>query len=78
MVVLYLESLRAAGYMSSKHRVHFSLRKKVEVIEEAKKNKTLTCKALGERFGCGKMQIGCILKNQDTILAQHYCARIVS
>ena len=31
-------------------------------------NRTLSLKALGELFGCGKTQIGKILKNKDGIL----------
>ena len=34
-------------------------------------NRTLSLKALGELFGCGKTQIGKILKNKDGILASY-------
>ena len=52
-------------------RVHLSLKKKVEVITTAEKNRTLSLKALGKLFGCGKTQIGTILKNKDGILASY-------
>ena len=57
--------------MSLKQRVHLSLKKKVEVITTAENNRTLSLKALGELFGCGKTQIGKILKNKDGILASY-------
>ena len=57
--------------MSQKQRVHLTLEKKVEVIKTAKKNRTLTYKALGQIFGCGKTQLGSILKNQAAILESY-------
>ena len=54
-----------------KQRVHLSLKKKVEVIETSRKYRTLTLKALGDLFGCSKMQIGKILKNKESILASY-------
>ena len=56
---------------TQKRRVHLSLKKKVEVITTAEKNRTLSLKALGELFGCGKTQIGKILKNKENILASY-------
>ena len=37
-----------------KQRVHLSLKKKVEVIDTSRKNRTLTLKGLGDFFGCSK------------------------
>ena len=54
-----------------KQRVHLSLKKKVEVIDTSRKNRTLTLKALGDFFGCSKTQIGKILKNKESILASY-------
>jgi alpha-tubulin suppressor-like RCC1 family protein len=56
---------------TQKKRVHLSLKKKVEVITTAEKNRSLSLKALGELFGCGKTQIGKILKNKENILASY-------
>ena len=62
---------RSMSLSTQKQRVHLSLKKKVEVITTAEKNRTLSLKALGEIFGCGKTQIGKILKNKDGVLASY-------
>ena len=36
--------------LTIKQRVHLSLKKKVEIIETSRKNRTLTLKALGDHF----------------------------
>ena len=46
-----------------------SLEKKVEVIKYQQKNPTISIRALGEQFNCGKTQIAYILKNKAAILS---------
>ena len=46
-----------------------SLEKKVEVINYQQKNPTTSIWALGEKFQCGKTQIGYIQKNKASILS---------
>ena len=46
-----------------------SLEKKVEVIKYQQKNPTISIRALGEQFNCGKTQIAYVLKNKADILS---------
>ena len=46
-------------------RKHLTLKKKMEVIEEARKNPILSIRELCQRFDCGKTQIASILKDKD-------------
>ena len=46
-----------------------SLEKKVEVIQHQQKNPTISIRALGELFNCGKTQIAYILNNKAAILS---------
>ena len=46
-----------------------SLEKKVEVIRYQQKNPTISIRALGEQFNCGKTQIAHVLKNKADILS---------
>ena len=50
-------------------RNYLSLEKKVEVIKHSQKNPGISVRALGEIFGCGKTQIGHILKNKESLLS---------
>ena len=49
-----------------------SLEKKVEVIKYQQKNSTISIRALGEQFNCGKTQIAYILKNKAAILSLYH------
>ena len=48
-----------------------TLKKKVEVINYAKKNPLANMRDLGEKFQCGKTQIAKILKKQDSLLSMY-------
>ena len=48
-----------------------TLKKKCELIDEAKKKPKIGSRALAEKFGCGKTQVNKILANQETILQQY-------
>ena len=50
-------------------RNYLSLEKKVEVIKHSQKNPGISVRALWEIFGCGKTQIGHILKNKESLLS---------
>ncbi len=51
-----------------KKRIHLTLEKKIEVIKKANGGKT-SVRSLAEEFGCGRTQIGEILKQKQSILA---------
>jgi len=53
----------------SRKKNFLSLKKKVEVIKHSQKNTGTSVRALGEMFGCGKTQIGHILKNKESLLS---------
>ena len=53
----------------SRKKNFLSLEKKVEVIKHSQKNPGTSVRALGEIFGCGKTQIGHILKNKESLLS---------
>ena len=53
--------------MAAKTRVELCLRKKVELIAAAEANPTITHKQLAQQFGCGKTQVGTILKRKREI-----------
>lgn len=52
----------------SKRNCFESLEKKVEVIKYHEKNPSISIRALGDKFDCGKTQIAYILKNKASIL----------
>jgi len=54
---------------SSSRRKHLTLKEKIEVIKEAKKNPMLGVRDLCQRFNCGKTQIATILKQKEELLA---------
>ena len=54
-----------------KSRVYLSLEKKVEIIKHTQSNPGLSLRSLEILFGCGKTQIGKILKNKESILASY-------
>ena len=54
-----------------KSRVYLSLEKKVEIIKHTQSNSGLSLRSLEILFGCGKTQIGKILKNKESILASY-------
>ena len=62
---------RSMSLSTQKKRAQLSLKKKVEVITTAEKNRTLSLKALGYHFGCGKTQIGNILKDKESVLVSY-------
>jgi len=47
------------------------LEKKVEIIKHTQSNPGLSLRSLESLFGCGKTQIGKILKNKESILASY-------
>ena len=55
--------------MAACKRNELSLKKKVEVIECAKKNPNVGSRKLASLFECGKTQIQTILRKQETIMA---------
>ena len=55
--------------MASKKRNYLTLEKKVELIKHVQKNPGISVRALGELFGCGKTQVGRILKSKKSLLA---------
>ena len=58
-----------ATVTAAKKRNCLTLKKKVEVINYAKKNPRVNIRDLGEMFQCGKTQIAKIVKNQDSLLS---------
>ena len=54
-----------------KSTVYLSLEKKVEIIKHTQSNPGLSLRSLEILFGCGKTQIGKILKNKESILASY-------
>ncbi len=54
--------------VAGKKRCHLTLEKKVEVIKKSKSDPSLSVRALGEIFGCGKTQISTILKSKESII----------
>ena len=46
------------------------MKQKVEVIKTVQKNPGMNTRTLGELFGCGKTQIGKILKSKESLLSQ--------
>ena len=54
-----------------KSRVYLYLEKKVEIIKHTQSNPGLSLRSLEIIFGCGKTQIGKILKNKESILASY-------
>ena len=54
-----------------KSRVYLFLEKKVEIIKHTQSNPGLSLRSLEIIFGCGKTQIGKILKNKESILASY-------
>ena len=52
--------------MAAKRNV-LNLKKKIEVLDVAEKNKKLGVRGLAEMFNCGKTQISSILKNKQSI-----------
>ena len=62
-----LVTMSAAKEPQQRHCL--SLEKKVEVIQHQQKNPTISIRALGELFNCGKTQIAYILKNKAAILS---------
>ena len=56
--------------MASKpKRNYLTLKKKVDVIKTAEKNRGMSIRELGEQFDCGKTQIAKILKSKESILS---------
>ena len=55
--------------MASKERHYLTLEKKVELIKFFQKNPGTSVRALGEQFGCGRTQVGKILKSRESLLA---------
>ena len=53
----------------STQRKHLTLKQKIEVIQEAKKNPKLGVRGLCQRFNCGKTQIATVLKEKEQLLA---------
>ena len=60
-----------ATVTAAKKRNCLTLKKKVEVINYAKKNPRVNIRDLGEIFQCGKTQIAKIIKNQDSLLSMY-------
>ncbi len=54
--------------VAGKKRCHLTLEKKVEVIKKSESDPSLSVRALGEIFGCGKTQISTILKSKESII----------
>lgn len=54
-----------------KPRNYLTLKKKVEVIKVAEKNRGMSTRELGDQFDCGKTQIAKILKNKESILSSY-------
>ena len=50
---------------SSSTRNTLSLKKKYEVLEMARKNPSMSSRALSDTFSCGKTQISTIMKNKE-------------
>lgn len=59
--------------MASKERHYLTLEKKVELIKYVQKNPGTSVRALGELFGCGRTQVGKILKTRESLLALYKC-----
>ena len=53
----------------STRRKHLTLKQKIKVIQEAKKNPKLGVRDLCQRFNCGKTQIATVLKEKEQLLA---------
>ena len=51
--------------------MYLSLEKQVEIIKHTQSNPGLSLRSLEILFGCGKTQIGKILKNKESILASY-------
>ena len=64
--LLLQDQLSSSGLQK---RNYLSVEKKVEVIKHSQKNPGTSVRALGEIFGCGKTQIGHILKNKESLLS---------
>ena len=60
-----------ATVTAAKKRNCLTLKKKVEVINYAKKNPWVNIRDLGEMFQCGKTKIAKIVKNQDSLLSMY-------
>ena len=54
-----------------KTRNALALKKKIELIEVAKKNPKLGSRALAEKFGCSKTQVNSIISKRESILEQY-------
>ena len=61
--------MEALEKMAACKRNELSLKKKVEVIEYAKKNPNVGSRKLASLFECGKIQIQTILRKQGEIMA---------
>ena len=65
----------AVAAASKQKRNSLTLKQRVEVIETFQRSPGMNTRALGALFGCGKTQIGQILKNKESVLSQ-YAANI--
>ena len=54
--------------MATKERHYLTLEKKVELIKFFQKNPGTSVRSLGEQFGCGRTQVGKILKRRESLL----------
>ena len=54
---------------ATKERHYLTLEKKVELIKFFQKNPGTSVRSLGEQFGCGRTQVGKILKSRESLLA---------
>ncbi len=57
----------AMASVAGKKRCHLTLEKKVEVIKKSESDSSLSVRALGKIFGCGKTQISTILKSKNLL-----------
>ena len=55
---------------TSQKRVCLPLKKKIEVIQEAKRRPKVSVRELAEQFVCGKTQIARILKNKEALMSE--------
>ena len=53
--------------MATKERHYLTLEKKVELIKFFQKNPGTSVRSLGEQFGCGRTQVGKILKSRESL-----------
>lgn len=71
LVVRPKRYVRMASAPVAKKRNCLTLKKKVEVINYAKKYPKVNIRERGNMFQCGKTHIASILKNQDSLLSMY-------